>query len=133
MNTGFTVGVFDLFHIGHLNMIKKASNCCDRLVVGVHDDVYKIKKKEFIYTLEERLEIIRSLRYVAEAIPYKTVDSKLVEVDPDVFICGEDQNNDFFIRALDWCDVNGIKVIKLPRTPSISSSSIRARLKTIEV
>jgi len=130
---GFTVGVFDLFHIGHLNMLKAASSGCDKLIVGVHDDVLKIKKKEFIYTLEERIELIRSLKMVAEVTAYQTVDHKITEIDPDIFFVGEDQNNDYFLKARDWCKRNNKKVITLSRTPSISSSLIRERLERINI
>ena len=73
---GYTTGVFDLFHIGHLNILKKAKEQCEHLIVGVTTDeeAIRVKNKKAIIPFEERLEIIQSIRYVDEAVPEDNVD-----------------------------------------------------------
>ncbi len=70
MITGYTTGVYDLFHIGHLNLLRNAKGMCDKLIVGVTtDDLVSYKNKIPVIPFEERLEIVRSVRYVDAAIP----------------------------------------------------------------
>jgi len=65
MIIGYTSGVFDLFHIGHLNMLKNAKSLCDKLVVGVStDELVSYKNKKAVIPFEERLEIVRNIKYV---------------------------------------------------------------------
>ncbi|MBG9785022.1 adenylyltransferase/cytidyltransferase family protein [Shouchella lehensis] len=73
---GYTTGVFDLFHIGHLNVIKKAKENCDYLIVGVTSDeqVELVKNKKVIIPFEERIEIIQSLKFVDEAVCESNTD-----------------------------------------------------------
>jgi len=73
---GYTTGVFDMFHIGHLNIIKNAKSKCDYLIVGIATDelCYELKKKQPIVPYIERVEIIKSLKYVDEVVPQKKVD-----------------------------------------------------------
>ena len=73
---GYTAGVFDLFHIGHLNLIKKAKQNCDYLIVGVNSDklVQQYKHKTPVISEKERLEIIKSLKYVDQAVIVNTRD-----------------------------------------------------------
>jgi len=72
---GYTAGVYDLFHIGHLNLLRNAKAMCDKLVVGVSTDelvAYKFKKAVIPFT--ERMEIVRGIRYVDAVIPQETMD-----------------------------------------------------------
>ena len=70
MIIGYTTGVFDLFHIGHLNLLKNAKGMCDRLVVGVTvDELVTYKGKHAMIPFEDRIEIVRSIKYVDAAIP----------------------------------------------------------------
>ena len=72
---GYTTGVFDLFHIGHLNLLRRAKDNCDYLVVGVSTDelVLKYKGKKPIIPFDERVEIVRAIRYVDEVVPQTTL------------------------------------------------------------
>lgn len=76
MKIGYTTGVFDLFHIGHLMILKKASEQCDHLIVGVTTDelVLKRKNKQPIVPLEERMEIVRSIKYVNSVVVQNSMD-----------------------------------------------------------
>ena len=75
---GFTAGVFDMFHIGHLNLLKNAAARCDYLIVGVNSDelVQSYKDKKTIVPLMERMEIIRQIKYVDEVIRIDSLDKK---------------------------------------------------------
>lgn len=75
---GYTQGTYDMFHIGHLNLIKNAKRRCDYLIVGVNTDelVESYKNKRPIVPLEERAEIVRSIKYVDEVIITNTLDKK---------------------------------------------------------
>ena len=76
MIVGYTTGVFDLFHVGHLNILRRAKKNCDRLVVGVTTDelLKTYKNKNPIIPFEERLEIVRSIKYVDEVLPQENMD-----------------------------------------------------------
>ena len=70
MIIGYTTGVFDLFHVGHLNMLRNAKSLCDKLIVGVSTDkVVKYKHKRSVIPFKERIKIVRSIKYVDIAIP----------------------------------------------------------------
>ena len=72
---GYTTGVFDLFHIGHLNILKKASNHCDYLIVGVTvDELVKYKFKTAVIPYEERSKIVESIKYVDKVVPQTNID-----------------------------------------------------------
>ncbi|HFF9634545.1 TPA: adenylyltransferase/cytidyltransferase family protein [Campylobacter coli] len=72
---GYTSGVYDLFHIGHLNLLKNAKGLCDKLIVGVTiDELVQYKNKKSIIPFSERIEIVRSIKYVDAAIPQENID-----------------------------------------------------------
>ena len=79
MIIGYTQGTYDMFHIGHLNLLKNAKEKCDYLIVGVNaDDLVKTyKKKSAVVLLEERMEIISSIKYVDKVIKCDTLDKKV--------------------------------------------------------
>ena len=75
MIIGYTTGVYDLFHIGHLNLLKNAKGMCDKLVVGVTvDELVQYKGKNAMIPFEDRIEIVRSCKYVDAAVPQYDMD-----------------------------------------------------------
>lgn len=133
MKKGLTVGVFDMFHLGHLKLIKKAKQKCDHLTVAVHDDVMNIKNFNFIYSLEERIEIIASLKHADNVIPYERVDKLIGKVDFDIFFFGPDQNHKYFQNLFEWCCKNNKETILIERTEGISSTLLRSILEKKDI
>lgn len=130
-----TVGVFDLFHFGHLELFKNARAYGDYLIVAVQkdDDIVRYKPNVTpLYSLEKRMEMIKALRYVDEVIAYTDVDKIIKEVEFDVFAIGADQNHDGFKSALEYCLANKKQVCELPRTKGISSTYLKTIVKTLE-
>lgn len=127
----YTSVVGDLFHVGHLRLLERASKLGDILIVGVIDDdyVFKYKNKYPIFKLKERMEIISSLKFVNNAIPQFTRDGsdnirRLKNVDivvrgNDAILIGEKQTIE---------DMGG-KYVVLERTPSISTTEIISKIK----
>ena len=98
------------------------------LIVAVQDSKQILKYKpntKMVNSLEERLIMVSSIRYVDEVVVYNDVDVDIQKVDFDVFVKGPDQNHDGFKRAEEWCRQNGKEVVVLPRTEGISSSMLR--------
>lgn len=128
MKTVLTVGVFDMLHIGHIILFKRAKELGDRLVVAVQDSDYILKYKpgtNMIYTTEERLFMVSSIKYVDEVLVYRNVDVDIKSIDFDIFAKGQDQLHSGFINAMHWCEDNGKEIVVLPRTEGISSSWLR--------
>ena len=97
MIIGYTSGVYDLFHIGHLNMLRNAKSMCDKLIVGVTTDElvsYKLKKSVIPFT--ERIEIVRSLNCVDVAIPQTDIDKVKIwnKLKFNILFVGDDWYND---------------------------------------
>lgn len=130
---GYTQGVYDMFHIGHLNLIKKAKEMCDYLIVGINSDqlVQAYKGKIPIINEVERLEIIKALKYVDSAILVDTLDKNDIakKIDFDVIFIGDDWKNDpRWIQTKKNMNAIGKDVIFLPYTKGISSSVLREKL-----
>lgn len=132
MKKVITVGVYDYFHLGHLRLFENAKKLGDYLIVAVQDGDCILKTKpdaNVLYTTEERVDIVKSLRVVDEVIVYRDVDKILPEVEFDIFAIGGDQTHAGFQRAVEWCEEHGKEIIRLPRTPGICSSEIKNGLK----
>lgn len=114
-------------------MIKKARENCDYLIVAVHDDKLQSKGVDFAYTLEQRMEMVGSLKFVDEVIPYERVDLLLEKVDFDVFIHGPDQAHQYFQKAFEYCRNHQKGIKQLERTQGISSTMLRSVLNKKEV
>ena len=133
----FVPGVFDVFHVGHLNYLMAAADAGDELVVGIQDDreVEAHKGVELVNTLAERIAIIEQFRFVDEVISYIDVfQGPLLEaLGIGVFACGEEYGHDDRFpeqrKTLSYCEQNGIQGARIPRTPHVSSTRIRSRLK----
>ena len=133
MVIGYTAGVYDLFHVGHLNLLKNAKGMCDKLVVGVTvDDLVKYKGKEAFIPFNERAEIVRACRYVDLVVPQEDMDKITMckKLGATFLFVGDD-----WYGTEKWQDYekeaaeNGIKIIYFPYTKSISSTKIRNALK----
>ena len=128
MKTVITVGVYDMLHIGHVLLFKHAKELGDKLIVAVQADEYIKKYKpetNLIYSIEERLFMVSSIKYVDEVIIYKDVDKDLQNIEFDIFAKGPDQNHAGFQRAVEWCMEHGKEVVIIPRTEGISSTMLR--------
>ena len=131
--TALTFGVYDMMHIGHILLFKRAKEQGDRLVVAVQDGDSILKYKpdtRIIYTTEERLYMVSTIRYVDDVVTYRDVDRDILDIDFDVLVLGQDQNHPGFQRAVEWCRENGKEVVRLPRTEGISSTLLREYSKT---
>lgn len=128
-----TVGVFDFFHLGHLNALKNAKNAGDYLIVAVHDDKLNSKGVDFLYTLEERISFIKHLNFVDEVISYERVDLLVEKINFDIFAHGPDQNHQYFKQAFEWCRKNNKKTYMTDRTEGISSTKLREILKNKDI
>ena len=128
-----TFGVFDFFHYGHLKLFERARALGDYLIVAVQkgEEITKTKPDaQVMYTTEQRMEMVGSIRFVDEAISYDQVDTTIQNVDFDIFAIGADQQHPGFQRAIAWCKANGKQVILLERTPNICSSNIKKQLNS---
>ena len=125
MKKVLTVGVYDLLHIGHVNLFRRARRLGDSLTVAVQRSEVVLKYKpeaKLVYSTEERMYMVKSIRYVDEVIEYEGVDEIVKTADFDIFVTGPDQIHSGFQNAMKWCREHGKEIIVLPRTEGISSS-----------
>ena len=128
MILGYTSGVYDLFHIGHLNLLKNARGLCDKLIVGVSvDELVKYKNKKAVIPFEERIEIVRNIKYVDSAIPQYEIDKFKVweKIKFDVLFVGDNwyESDGWKIMENKFKEVN-VRVIYFPYTKGTSSTLI---------
>lgn len=133
MIIGYTSGVFDLFHIGHLNLLKNAKGMCDKLIVGVTvDDLVTYKGKRAMIPYEDRAEIVRNIKYVDAVIPQYNMNKLEMcsKIQADILFVGDDWYNTKkwkdFEKELSEIDV---KVVYFPYTKGISSTKITQALE----
>lgn len=135
MIIGYTTGVYDLFHIGHLNLLKNAKGMCDKLVVGVTvDELVTYKGKKAMIPFEDRIEIVRSIKYVDAAVPQYDMDKLTAckKLGATVLFVGDD-----WYGTEKWADYEkafneaGIKIIYFPYTKGISSTQITKALNAV--
>lgn len=135
MIIGYTTGVFDLFHIGHLNMLKNAKAMCDKLIVGVTvDELVAYKHKKAVIPFEERLEIVRNISCVDVAIPQSTMDKfeAWERLRFDLMFVGDDwYGTDKWRRLERQFGEIGVKIIYFPYTKGTSSTLINETLVSI--
>ncbi len=130
---GYTDGVFDLFHTGHLNIIKEAKQRCDFLIVGVHSDsiVEQYKKKNTIINEVDRQKIVESIRYVDRAVINSTRDKlelwRLYQFDV-IFIGDDWKGTERWNNFEKLLNKVGVSVEYIPYTVGISTTQIRERL-----
>ncbi|CAM3563168.1 glycerol-3-phosphate cytidylyltransferase [Erysipelothrix urinaevulpis] len=127
MKKVITYGTFDLLHKGHINILKRAADYGDYLVVAVSSDEFNaIKGKKAFHSFEDRKYILEAIKYVDEVIREDDWDQKRDDVknhDIDVFVMGDDWEGEFDFLT-DQCEV-----VYLERTPDISTTQIKEKLK----
>lgn len=132
MIIGYTTGVFDLFHIGHLNLLKNAKGMCDRLIVGVTvDELVGYKGKKAMIPFDERIEIVRACKYVDAAVPQQDMDKVRAckKLGASVLFVGDDwYSTDKWNKYEEECSKAGIKIVYFPYTKGISSTKITEEL-----
>lgn len=126
MKKVITYGTFDLLHVGHINLLRRAKELGDYLIVVVSSDEFNaIKGKKAYYSFEDRKKILEAIKYVDEVLPEYTWEQKIDDVvknNVDVFVMGDDWAGKFdFLK--EYCEV-----VYLPRTEGISTSKIKEDL-----
>ncbi len=134
MIIGYTSGVYDLFHIGHLNLLKNAKGMCDKLIVGVTvDELVTYKGKHPIIPFEDRIEIVRSIKYVDAAIPQRDMDklSMCKKLGANLLFVGDDwYGTDKWRTYEKELAEFGIRIVYFPYTKGISSTVIQRTLES---
>jgi glycerol-3-phosphate cytidylyltransferase len=131
MTRVITFGTFDLFHLGHLNILRRAKMLGDHLIVGVSSDELNFRKKQIYpsYPTEHRIEIVRSIRYVDEVFIEHSLEEKRAYIlghKADILVMGDDWAG----RFDEFSDV--CRVVYLKRTEGISSSEVKASIRGAE-
>ena len=135
MVIGYTTGVFDLFHVGHMRLLKNAKSMCDWLIVGITiDELVAYKNKRAVIPYEERFEIVSGCRYVDLAVPQQTMD-KLDAYNRykfDIMFVGDD-----WYKTNKWEDVENefkkldVRIVYFPYTKNTSSTLINETLENL--
>lgn len=135
MIVGYTSGVYDMFHIGHLNLLKNARGMCDKLIVGVSTDaLVSYKHKQPIIPFNERIEIVRNIKSVDAVIPQDNLDKFTMweKLHFDILFVGDDWFGDEHWR--EWEEKFrsvGVRVVYFPYTRGISSTILAQALRKI--
>lgn len=130
---GYTTGVFDMFHIGHLNILKQAKEQCEYLIVGVSTDelVQQSKNKTPIIPYDERVEILKAIKYVDLVVPQYNKD-KIAAHDIykfDVMFVGDDwKGSELFNKCENELNKRGSCVVYFPYTKGTSSTILREKI-----
>ena len=129
MKRVITYGTFDLLHYGHINLLRRAKEQGDYLVVALSTDEFNWNKKQkkCYFSYAKRKMMLEAIRYVDEVIPEENWEQKRTDMhdhDIDVFVMGDDWEGKF-----DFLKEEGVEVVYLPRTPEISTTQIKKDLK----
>ena len=133
MKIGYTTGVYDMFHIGHLNLLRKAKECCDKLIVGVTTDELSLsrKSKAPVIPFAERCEIVGALKYVDEVVPQGDMDKMAAQKRHqfNIMFVGDDWKGTPQWETLEkqMAEV-GVEIIYFPYTQTTSSTKLRQYL-----
>lgn len=123
MKTVITYGTFDILHVGHINLLKRAKALGDKLIVAISSDEFNASKhKSALLSFENRKAVVESIRYVDMVIPETNWEQKITDVakyDVDIFVIGDDWEGKFdFLK--EYCEV-----VYLSRTDGISTTQIK--------
>ncbi len=127
MKRVLTYGTYDVLHYGHINLLRRAKDLGDYLIVALSTDEFNaIKEKKSYYNYEQRKKILESIRYVDLVIPETNWEQKVSDIEKyqaDIFVMGDDWEGKFdFLKK--YCEV-----IYLPRTPDVSSTQTKAYMQ----
>ena len=130
---GFTAGAFDMFHIGHLNLLKNAKEYCDYLIVGVNTDelIQQYKDKYTIIPFAERIAIVDSIKYVDETMRIESLDKEInwqINNYDYLFIGSDWKGSERWNKTEKIMAKHGVEVIYLPYTDTTNSTVIREKL-----
>jgi glycerol-3-phosphate cytidylyltransferase len=129
---GYTTGVYDLFHIGHLNLLRNAKGLCDRLIVGVTvDELVALKYKRAVIPFAERMEIVRSVRYVDAVVPQETMDKfeSWKKLKYDILFVGDDwYETEKWQQLEEQLRREGVRIVYFPYTKGTSSTLLNEAL-----
>lgn len=133
MKIGFTCGAFDMFHAGHILMLKECKDACDYLIVGIQTDptIDRPEKNKPIMSIFERQMVVKACKYVDEIIVYETekdLEDILSTIDIDIRIVGIDHRHGF-MTGKEICKKRGIKIYYNKRDHRFSTTSLRERVK----
>jgi glycerol-3-phosphate cytidylyltransferase len=133
---GYTTGVFDLFHIGHLNILKRAKEHCDYLIVGVTvDELVAYKGKSAFIPYEERSAIVEAIKYVDKVVPQTSMDKMKAweELHFDRMFVGDDwKGTEIWNKWEEEFSQVGVEIVYFPYTKQTSSSELRTALKALK-
>lgn len=129
---GYTTGVFDMFHIGHLNILRQAKELCDYLIVGVSTDenVVSYKGKKPIIPFEERAKIVEAIKYVDEVVPQINMNKfeAWEKLHFNALFHGDDwKNSEMYNNLISQFKEVGVDVVFLKHTDGISSTILREK------
>ena len=135
MVIGYTTGVFDLFHIGHLNLLKNASGLCDKLIVGVTiDELVHYKHKKAVIPHNERMEIVRNIKCVDVVVPQNNMDKLEMweKLKFDIMFVGDDwYKSEKWRKFENEFKKRDVKIIYFPYTKGTSSTLINSTLQNL--
>ncbi len=132
MKIGYTTGVYDLFHVGHLNLLRNAREMCDKLIVGVStDELVAYKQKRAVIPFVERMEIIRSIRYVDAVVPQESMEKfeAWKKLKFDIMFVGDD-----WYQSKKWRELEeqfkevGVRIVFFPYSKGTSSTLVNETL-----
>jgi len=132
---GYTTGVFDLFHVGHVEILRKSKSLCDKLIVGVTSDkLVRYKYKKAVIPYKERMKVVSSCKYVDLAVPQNNMNkiSAYKKYKFDVMFVGDDWYN-----TKKWTEIEEsfkkfkVKIIYFPYTKTTSSTKINITLNKL--
>lgn len=130
MKRVITYGTFDLLHYGHINLLRRAKQYGDYLIVALSTDDFNWnqKRKKCYFSFDKRKALLEAIRYVDLVIPEESWDQKVTDVREyhiDTFVMGDDWKGEF-----DFLQNEGVDVVYLPRTPEVSTTQIKRDLKS---
>lgn len=134
---GYTCGVFDMFHVGHLNLLENCKSMCDYLIVGVCNDDYvrNIKHKEPVYSEQDRVRILEALKVVdrAELVTIEETNDKILAIEKfhfDVLFSGDDwKGSERYQKTEEQFKKYGAFIEYFPYTQGISTTQIKEKIK----